>query len=457
MTPDNSQIKHIFKNQTIFLTGGTGFLGKVMIAKLLRDCEDIKKIYLLLRSKKGKTTEQRFDEIFEQPFLKLKTCNWKEKVSLVEGDCEEPFLGISEDNLKILKNEVNFVIHLAANVRFDQSLKKAANNVKCVADLLELGKDIVNLKCFVLVLTAYSNSINFHIKEEIYDPPMEPELLFSMVNGLEETVLTNLTPALLKKWPNTYVYSKCISEHLIKNAAKHFPATIVRPSIVMNSAKEPLPGWIDNIYDNDVLAHLVPVDYVCNCILAATWKTAKEKKTNITVFNYIGIKRKQLCWREFYYIMNSWYWRIPCEKLIWYRYFKVRGKLSYLIDAVLYCIGKPTIAVKAYAKIDKVLMLISYFSTQNFDFDEDNVQDLWTEMSEDDKTLFNFSMEDLQWKKYLDMCALGFRKYILKEPPVVSTKTYVKLFTVTIAHYLVVAMFYYLLYKFVTFSLDSFW
>ena len=82
--------------------------------------------------------------------LKSKTSNWKEKVSLIEGDCEEPFLGISDDNLKILKNEVNFVIHLAANVRFDQSLKKAANNVKSTADLLELSKDIVNLKvaCF---------------------------------------------------------------------------------------------------------------------------------------------------------------------------------------------------------------------------------------------------------------------------------------------------------------------
>ena len=76
MTPDNSQIKLVFKNQTIFLTGATGFLGKVMIAKLLRDCEDIKKIYILLRSKKGKNSEQRFEEIFEQPvsidsFLKI--------------------------------------------------------------------------------------------------------------------------------------------------------------------------------------------------------------------------------------------------------------------------------------------------------------------------------------------------------------------------------------------------
>ncbi|XP_063904744.1 fatty acyl-CoA reductase wat-like [Zophobas morio] len=155
MTPDNSQIKLAFKNQTIFLTGATGFVGKVMIAKLLTDCEDIKKIYMLLRSKKGKNSEQRFEEIFEQPcfeFLKSKSSNWKEKVSLVEGDCEEPLLGISDDNLKMLKNEVNFVIHLAANVRFDQSLKKAANNVKCTADLLELSKGIANLKvaCFYI-------------------------------------------------------------------------------------------------------------------------------------------------------------------------------------------------------------------------------------------------------------------------------------------------------------------
>ncbi|XP_063904220.1 fatty acyl-CoA reductase wat-like [Zophobas morio] len=492
MTLYNSQIKLIFKNQTIFLTGATGFLGKVMIAKLLTDCEDIKKVYMLLRSKKGKNTEQRFEEIFEQPcfeLLKSKSKNWREKVSLVEGDCEEPFLGISDDNLKILKNEVNFVIHLAANVRFDQSLKKASNNVKSTADLLELSKDIVNLKCFVLVSTAYSNCINSHIKEEIYDPPIQPELLFSMVNGLEESVLTILTPALLKKWPNTYVYSKCISEHLLKNAVKYFPVTIVRPSIVLNSIEEPVPGWVDNIYGpialviggalgyirtihayNDILTYLVPVDYVCNCILAATWKTAKERKSNVTVFNYIGFKRKQLTWGEFYSYMSSWYWKIPFQNLIWYSVFKFRGKLcnqistfllhtipAYLIDAVLYCMGKPTTAVKAYAKIDKALKLTSYFTTHNLNFDEDNVQHLWTEMSDDDKTLFNFSMENLQWKNYLYVCLLGFKLYITKEPVVASTETYVKLYAVTIAHYLIVAMFCYLLYTFLTIFLNSFW
>ncbi|XP_063904751.1 fatty acyl-CoA reductase wat-like [Zophobas morio] len=492
MTLDNSQIKLTFKKQTLFLTGATGFLGKVMMAKLLTDCDDIKKIYILLRSKKGKTTEQRFKEIFLQPcfeVLRSKTSKWEEKISFIAGDCEEPYLGISKENLKILKNEVNFVIHLAANVRFDQSLKKAASSVKSTVDLLELSKDMVDLKCFVLVSTAYSNCINFHIKEEIYDPPMQPELLFSMVNGLDENILTNLTPALLKKWPNTYVYTKCISEHLVKSAVKHFPATIVRPSIIMNSIKEPVPGWIDNTYgpisvvigamlgiirtmhgDSNVLGHVVPVDYVCNCILAATWKTATEKKSNTTVFNYIGFNRKQLNWGQFYSYINSCYWRMPFQNLIWYQIFKLRGKLgnqiftfllhtipAYLIDAVLYCIGKPTKAVKAYAKIDKVLMLMSYFGTHNFDFDEDNVRYLWTEMSAEDRKLFNFSMEDLQWKNYLYTCTLGFRRYLTKDPPIVRKKTYVKLYSVMVAHYLIVAVFCFLLYKFVTIFFNSLW
>ena len=64
MLPDVSQIKTFFQNQTVFLTGGSGFLGKVLIEKLLRECEEIEKIYVLMRTKKNKTPEERFEELF---------------------------------------------------------------------------------------------------------------------------------------------------------------------------------------------------------------------------------------------------------------------------------------------------------------------------------------------------------------------------------------------------------
>ncbi|CAH1381634.1 unnamed protein product, partial [Tenebrio molitor] len=49
----NAQIKEFYKEQTIFLTGATGFLGKILIEKLLRQCWDLNKIYVLVLPKKG--------------------------------------------------------------------------------------------------------------------------------------------------------------------------------------------------------------------------------------------------------------------------------------------------------------------------------------------------------------------------------------------------------------------
>lgn len=58
------RISQCFIGKTIFITGGSGFLGKVLIEKLLRKCPDIEKIYLLLRPKKGSSPKQRIETIF---------------------------------------------------------------------------------------------------------------------------------------------------------------------------------------------------------------------------------------------------------------------------------------------------------------------------------------------------------------------------------------------------------
>jgi Male sterility protein len=61
----NSPIKDYLRDKTIFLTGGFGFLGKLLIEKLLR-C-DVKKIYLLVRAKRGKSLEERFEKLIAEP------------------------------------------------------------------------------------------------------------------------------------------------------------------------------------------------------------------------------------------------------------------------------------------------------------------------------------------------------------------------------------------------------
>jgi Male sterility protein len=60
-----SPVKDYLKDRTVFVTGGLGFLGKLLIEKLLR-C-DVKKIYLLAREKKGKSVGERMEKFMAEP------------------------------------------------------------------------------------------------------------------------------------------------------------------------------------------------------------------------------------------------------------------------------------------------------------------------------------------------------------------------------------------------------
>ena len=58
-----SEIAEYYTNKSIFITGGTGFIGKVLIEKLLRSCYDLKTIYVLVRNKKGQNPQNRLNEL----------------------------------------------------------------------------------------------------------------------------------------------------------------------------------------------------------------------------------------------------------------------------------------------------------------------------------------------------------------------------------------------------------
>jgi thioester reductase-like protein len=50
------QIAEFYKDKTIFITGTTGFVGKVVLEKILRSIPNFKKIYIMVRAKKGVTS-----------------------------------------------------------------------------------------------------------------------------------------------------------------------------------------------------------------------------------------------------------------------------------------------------------------------------------------------------------------------------------------------------------------
>ncbi|KAH9633296.1 hypothetical protein HF086_007644 [Spodoptera exigua] len=144
----NSNVQLFYKNDIVFLTGGSGFLGKQYIEKMFRTC-DIKKMYVLIRPKKGKTIQDRIKFILDDPVfdkLRMTKPNFAEQIFPVEGDVADIRLGLSDKEWETVAKDTSIVVHMAATIRFDSPIKVAVvTNVRGTREVIALAKDCKNL------------------------------------------------------------------------------------------------------------------------------------------------------------------------------------------------------------------------------------------------------------------------------------------------------------------------
>uniref|UniRef100_T1DQ78 Fatty acyl-CoA reductase n=1 Tax=Anopheles aquasalis TaxID=42839 RepID=T1DQ78_ANOAQ len=63
-----SSISAFYRDKVVFVTGGTGFIGKIVVEKLLRTCE-VKEVILMVREKKNTQPEQRIKTLCSSPIF----------------------------------------------------------------------------------------------------------------------------------------------------------------------------------------------------------------------------------------------------------------------------------------------------------------------------------------------------------------------------------------------------
>ena len=71
--------------------------------------------------------------------------------------------------------------------------------------------------------------------------------------------------------------------------------------------------------------------------------------------------------------------------------------------------------MRGYLKIHKFIDVIAYFTIQRWKFSSNNVDTLWNKLNDEDKKLFNFDLNELEWEVYLYYMLRGMRLYILGE------------------------------------------
>ncbi|KAL0858723.1 hypothetical protein ABMA27_011200 [Loxostege sticticalis] len=447
-------VGEFYAGKCILVTGGTGFVGKALVEKLLRSCPQLDTIYLLLRSKKGQTSEERLKDLCSNKLFELlreKDPDAFQKVKLIPGDILEEGLGMSNDDRVELQRRCNIVFHSAACVRFDQKLKDAVNlNTVGTHRVLQLAETMENLEVFVHLSTAYCRCELDMLEEKLYPAVHNPRHVMHICEWMDDDLLKYLEPELIKSEPNTYSYTKAITEDLVAEYSKKFPTAIARPSIVTAAWKEPIPGWVDNLNgptgllvgsgkgvirsmhcEPSYTADAVSVDVVVNgCILIA-YATALDKPRNISVYNITLSGVVKISWGEIIELGKKWVDVYPHTVALWHPGGNIKSYYwqhvlcvfffhiapAYLLDGLLFLLGKKTFLVNVQKRISHGLNVLQYYTTKEWHFRNDRFLSLRKRISEEDDRTFYIDLSTLSPDEYLKYYVLGTRQFCCKEDP----------------------------------------
>jgi len=450
---NNSPVAQFYNKKTVFITGATGFMGKVLVEKLLRST-DLQKVFVLIRPKKGVQSEQRLESLLSSSVfdrVRARDPALLKKVEAVEGDITEDNLGIDDETERVLTGAVNVVFHCAATVRFDEELTKSvAMNVGAVADILKLARKMKKLEALVDVSTAYCNCDRQDIGEMIYPPPGSPTGILNCCKWMDSDKLNSaeITKMMIGNKPNTYTYTKALAEQLILEQGEGLPIVIMRPSIVTAAWKEPFPGWVDNFNGatgvlaaagaglmrtlyckRSCVADIIPVDVCINLLCVLGWKTATHPTTTPVVYNCTSGAINPITWGQ----VEVWGLTIlvnnPYQDVLWYpggsykenwylnRFFQLLFHYgpAHLVDLLCKVVGKKPFMVKISNMMQKSTKALEPFTTNSWSWSNNNLVKLQEELSKEDKAVFGFDIKtDFDWKEYLETYVQGIRKFLFK-------------------------------------------
>jgi thioester reductase-like protein len=240
-------------------------------------------------------------------------------------------------------------------------------------------------------------------------------------------------------WPNTYTFTKSLGETLFAQKGRDLPIAIVRPSIVESSERTPFEGWNEGINTSGPLSYLlgtnfrqlpsnerkcldvIPVDMVTRgmTLIAAALvqrKHARLYQLATSGINPVNMARSieltGLAHRKHYKMqhgLESWFKvkfeTIPVSKQ---RYERLsipmqKAVVSRINKTATLWMSKPPLAKaeRDLVRAEKLIELYEPFILHNEHvFECENARLLSAALSREERELFDFSPEAIDWWDY---------------------------------------------------------
>lgn len=454
LKPENS-IPAFYAGRSIFITGATGFMGKVLIEKLLRSCPDIENIFLLMRPKKGISIDDRLRIMLSVPLfdrIRKERPNFADKLIPITGDVATESLGLPPLERKVIVEKVSIIFHVAANVRFDDSLKNATFvNTRSARDVCILGTQMKKLVALVHVSTSYSQADKPCVEEKVYPINVDWKKTIKIAENVDDHVLRTLTPKYMDSFPNTYTFTKRLAEQVISDYSPTIPSVIFRPSIVISTLLEPVEGWIDNFngpvgmlvgggkgvlrvirLDTKIISDFIPVDVAIKAMIISAWKRGLQtitRDSSVHVYNCCSADVKAVSTSEVIEMGLKVNKEIPLEGVLWFPSVTIiKDKTlfylmmilyhlipAYFIDGLLKVAGKKPMLVRIQRKVYNAISSLEYFLMNVWKFKNKNFLDLLENLPPNDVADFGYAYFSLDISEYFRNCIIGAKKYLLKE------------------------------------------
>ncbi|CAG7727529.1 unnamed protein product, partial [Allacma fusca] len=118
-----------------------------------------------------------------------------QKVHPIHGDITTENICVNPEDAETLINSVNIILHCAATIKFDLTLKDAVrSNVTGTKNVIHFARRVKNLKSFVHVSTAFSNCYSKNIEERVYPTKIDPLNVVNMTEWMPQDVLQSVAP-----------------------------------------------------------------------------------------------------------------------------------------------------------------------------------------------------------------------------------------------------------------------
>lgn len=256
-------------------------------------------------------------------------------------------------------------------------------------------------------------------------------------------------------WNDTYTFTKWIGEQLLVRDHGDVPVAILRPAIIEGSYDEPAPGWIDGLrmadpiivaYGKgklnefpalgDVPLDLIPVDFVANAMFA-TLPTGDDDTTLTPVYHCASSGRNPMVVREVVSHFEEAFRKCPMTGddgqpirvknlhfvdhdrfvLLWRRRLRRLLRAKKFLEFMGWKGRRHRRLSVAQRQIDQVLYFAKIYSPYTHldcRFVDDSLRAVHDAMSIEDRALFPFDVERIDWRDYVVHRHIpGLRSFVL--------------------------------------------